>query len=138
MYYNCGLYKWRVAYLFMMRCETCGRKITKKEDANVLAFLGFVPKTFCNNCYSSKERGFSRHFLYFPRQPINSKIYIIGLCFFTVFLVIFSLFALLTLFSNMSFEEKLIILVITLFWIFIVIWQWTLYFITKRKLALLH
>ena len=91
-----------------MRCEVCGKTITLKEDVNILAFLGFVPKNFCNNCYSSKERGLSRHFLYFPRQPINSKIYIVGLCFFTVFLVIFSLFASLTLFSDMPFVEKVI------------------------------
>ncbi len=119
----------------MINCENCGKEIKKKEDANVLAFLGVVPKTFCNNCYSSKERGFLRHFLYFPRQPINSKIYIVGLWILTIVLILFAFMA--TLFIKTS-DDKFgnFVFTIVLFgWTIILVWQWILYSITKKKLS---
>ena len=63
----------------MINCQSCGKTITEKNDINFLALLLFFPVPFCNNCYSSKERGFLRHYIYFPRQPINSSFYVTGL-----------------------------------------------------------
>ena len=59
----------------MITCEGCHKKIKDYNDVNVLAMFGVVPKTFCNNCYAAEERGLARHFVYWPRQPINGKIF---------------------------------------------------------------
>ena len=83
-----------------LTCHNCGKEITKKEDANFLAFFGFSIRAFCNNCYSSKERGFARHFFYIPKQPINSKMYSVGLWLLT--LIIAPVWILIVLFSTLE------------------------------------
>ena len=65
----------------MITCNNCGKKITDPKDVNVLAMFGVVPRTFCNGCYSSKERGFARHILYWPKQPINGTLFIVRFAF---------------------------------------------------------
>ncbi len=119
----------------MPTCYNCNKDIVKKDNANVLAFLGFVPRTFCNNCYSSKERGFVRHMFYFPKQPINSTVYKISLGIET-FVVLLALaffgFLLITDSSKLSFGVLLVIVIVV---ILIGLWQWILYFKAKGILA---
>lgn len=119
-------------------CENCKKTIKKKEDANFLAFLGFVPKAFCNNCYSSKERGILRHFLYFPQQPINGKMYKYGLI---ILSIIYPLIIILFLFSMKSaYNDVGLVLFMFVLFFFIIgsfvgfVWPWILYFKVKRKL----
>ena len=119
----------------MIHCKNCGKEIKYKEDANVLAFLGFVPKYFCNNCYSSKERGFARHFIYFPRQPINSKIYVVGLWVITIILILLAIMGTLSIEVSNDKLSNLIFIIVLVGWTFILIWHWILYFMTKRKLS---
>ena len=78
-------------------CRQCSKHITTKSDANFLFSIGFKICAFCNNCYSSKERSFWRHYGYFPRQPINSKYYlsrivVIAISFSIILLLILSSF----------------------------------------------
>lgn len=115
-------------------CYNCGKEIKQRENANILAFLGFVPRVFCNNCYSSKERGFLRHFLYVPKQPINSKIYFVGLWFLSLFIApIWILIALFAEDSSPVWQIARIIMFV--FIIFLVCWSWVLYYMAKQKLA---
>ncbi|MBI2044963.1 hypothetical protein HYT23_02810 [Candidatus Pacearchaeota archaeon] len=119
----------------MPTCYNCNREIIKKDDANVLAFLGFVPRTFCNNCYSSKERGFARHMFYFPQQPINSKMYLFGLWVFTLIFVPLILFMVFSTILNKSSLAGLLIVVFIL--LLFLAWQWILYFKAKKILSIL-
>jgi len=117
-----------------VRCENCRKQITKKEDVNVLAFLGVIPKYFCNDCYSSKERGFWRHFTHFPKQPINSKIYKVGLWILTCFVGFFAVIAVSISVSDgwmVALPFSIAFLVILL----IAVHLWIIYFIAKRKLS---
>ncbi len=116
----------------ILHCESCRKQITKKEDANILAFLGFVPKAFCNNCYSAKERGFMRHFVYIPRAPLNSKIYFAGLM--VLSFIIAPTWILVTLFTETTFFVRSFIII---FMIFFIALGWTLYFVAKNKLSFL-
>ena len=119
-----------------MHCKNCGKLISEKKDANILAFLGFVPKSFCNNCYSSKERGLWRHLLYFPKQPINSRIYKFKLWFLTFFALVFFVIMAISISLLGEFKQVLLLLIIPLFFLLaIVIWFWALHFIAKRKLS---
>lgn len=120
--------------LKMPTCYNCNKEIVKKDNANVLAFLGFVPRTFCNNCYSSKERGFVRHLLYIPKQPINSTIYKVGLWVSTVILTIILLAMIFSTFSSKG-SDLVFVIFFILFLLFVLIWQWILYFKAKGILA---
>ena len=116
----------------MEHCDKCKKNITEKENANVLAFLGVVPKTLCNDCYARKERGFSRHLLYFPKHPINSKIYIVGLLIGTI---IISLLVLMMLCSKEFYNEwKNDDMGLIYFFAILLSWYWILHFVTKRKI----
>ena len=115
----------------MTKCGYCGKQITKKNDVNALAFLGIVPKYFCNNCYSSKERGFARHFLYAPRQPINGSLYIIGLIIATILTVILVPLIILSGSQNTLFFK----IIFFSLWIVLLIWQWIMYLIVKNKIS---
>lgn len=77
----------------MVSCKQCGKKITNPNDVNVLAMLGVVPKTFCNGCYSAKERGLMRHIAYWPRQPINGTLFKIRFAFLTLIWIVVLAFA---------------------------------------------
>jgi hypothetical protein len=110
----------------MMICENCEKQITERDDANILAFFGVFPKTFCNKCYSSKERGFTRHLLYFPKHPINSIIYIISLIFITILIIVYSFFVFR---DGLTFHPFLVIFYL------VIIWQWLLYIYTNMKLS---
>jgi hypothetical protein len=118
----------------MIHCENCGKTITSKEDVNILLFLFVFPKAFCNNCYSSKERGFSRHILYIPQHPINSKAYVFGLWFSTFMYIAIILFF---YFSNSKLDEILENKnsLIFLFTFIFLIWGWIIRFIVKRSLS---
>lgn len=58
----------------MVNCKKCGKEITDQNDFNMLAFLGVKPVSFCNACYSARERGVTRHLFYIPKGfPINAS-----------------------------------------------------------------
>lgn len=119
-----------------MRCKNCGKLISEKKDANILAFLGFVPKSFCNNCYSSKERGLWRHLFYFPKQPINSRIYKFKLWLLTLFALGFFIIMILSINLSGGLKQAILLLIIPLLLLLgVVIWLWILHFIAKRKLS---
>ena len=119
-----------------MHCEKCGKQIIKKEDANILAFFGILPKSFCNNCYSSKERGFWRHIFYFPKQPINSEIYKFGLWVLTFCAIgFFAIMAISIILSDGLTQAFPFLIVAFLFLFIIVIYPWILHFIAKKKLS---
>jgi hypothetical protein len=113
----------------MIYCEKCKKTITEKEDANILLFLFVDPRAFCNNCYSSKERGLSRHFLYFPKHPINSKAYLYGLRFSIVYLII--------ILYLMGIDE-VVARTHSIPFIFILIgtiWAWIIHYAIKKSLS---
>lgn len=118
----------------MLKCESCGKIIKNKEDVNALAFLGVQPKYFCNNCYSSKERGLTRHFFYMPYQPINSKLYSLRLW---VSSVLFLICLLIIVFLKKG-DDRVFFILFLIIWAVFLAWFLILYFIVKRKLAELH
>ena len=124
----------------MVSCENCKKKITDREDANVLAFLSVVPRVFCNSCYAAGERGLGRHLLYRPKHPINSKLYIVGLWIATAVLSVIGFIIVSPVFlepvTNGSGPDK------GPFWVLlpvaILIWYWILYFLAMRKISELN
>ena len=115
----------------MLKCEKCGKNISEKEDANVLALLGLVPTTFCNNCYSSKERGIERHFFYFPQFPINSKMFPLTLIVFTIFVSFISI----SMLSYQGSAPVIILIPFLLILVFTVLWEWVLYLFVRKRLS---
>ena len=128
-----------------MNCDSCGKQITRKDDVNVLAFLGFVPKTFCNNCYSSRERGILRNFLYYPNKyPLNSKMFIIFLIIGSIILlgaVLLLAFGS-TQTANINGESTPLSGGMKIFFSFIILiallWNWVLYVIARSKMSRLQ
>ena len=114
----------------MIKCNSCNKIIKNKEDINFLAFLGFVPRPFCNNCYSSKERGFERHFLYTPKAPINSKIYFLGLMLLTI--IMMPLWIVIALFSDTPMWGRLLMIIMI---IMILGTSWTLRVIVNKRIS---
>jgi hypothetical protein len=76
----------------MLSCKSCKKMITKKDDINFLAFLGFRPDVFCNKCYSNM-RSLSRRRFYFQKQSLNSRSYTTQLFTGTVAAVFVMMFA---------------------------------------------
>lgn len=124
-------------------CSSCNKEIRSKEDANVLALFGLIPKTFCNDCYSSRERGIMRNYIYYPsRFPLNSTMFFVLLIIGTIILL--AAIALLLFGSagtpaivngqetTLSGGFKVIISAIILV---ILIWNWILFSIAKSKLS---
>lgn len=126
----------------MIKCNGCGKEITRKDDANVLALFGIVPRTFCNNCYASRERGILRNFVYFPdKYPLNSKMFIILLIIGTIiYLGAISFLAFgSTQTANINGELTTLSAGLKIFFSFIIsiglLWYWILYFIARNKLS---
>ena len=114
----------------MKTCYNCGKNIISKNDANVLAFLGFILRIFCNNCYSSKERGFFRHILYSPKAPINSKIYFWGGIFITALFILMTI----PLFYSNTITSPVIKGIILFVWILIIVYIWVLRAVAMSKI----
>ena len=114
-----------------MKCHVCRKEITRKNDVNFLAFLGVVPHAFCNQCYAKKERGFMRHMLYTPKQPINGIIYLVGAIFFTLILGIIMI---VLGFSNESLLMKVVAILIMAL---MIAWTWILRGLVYSKIGLL-
>jgi len=122
-----------------MHCDNCGKQITKKKDANILAFLGVIPKSFCNNCYSSKERGFWRHVFYFPQQPINSEIYRFGMWVLTFCAIgFFAVMAISISLSDSLMKALPFLSVVFLFLFVMVIYPWIMHSIAKKRISKLN
>lgn len=117
----------------MIKCDICGKAINDPKDVNVLALFNLVPRTFCNKCYAEKERGITRHLFYAPKQPINGKLFIIGLSIFTVI----GLFLLLALTFNFGETNQSIgntgRIFFMVFVLLVIGWEWILWFIARGR-----
>jgi hypothetical protein len=65
-----------------VKCYNCGKVIELETDANILLHW-FHLKTYCNNCYSSLEKGLGRYFMGYSEYPINGVMYKICTWFLT-------------------------------------------------------
>lgn len=114
----------------MKTCWSCGKNISSKDDANILAFLGFLPRIFCNNCYSKKEKTILRNFLYSPRYPINGR----GYMFFGIVItIIFTLMSFPLFYSN-TITSPIVKGFIFFIWLLILLWVWLLRAIAMSKI----
>ena len=111
----------------MLKCNVCNKNIVEKKDANFIAFLGIIPKPFCNNCYSSSERGIGRHFLYIPSYPINSGMYIVSL---VILLVGFFLSLFVFLSGSVEGDVGTILVILAC----VGLWELILYFTVHSKI----
>ena len=110
-----------------MKCGKCGKDITDKGDANVIAFLGTTLEVFCNNCYASRERDFG-NLPYFPDYPINGKFYLALLVAVTLFVPVEAIIA---IFAELQMAAVLALAATS----FIAAWGWILLYRTKGKLS---
>lgn len=125
----------------MINCKKCNKQIISKDDINVTALLGLIPKAFCNDCYSRAERGIKRHMFYVPRWwPINSTVFKIVLGGGTAILIL----AAIAIFSGqgqwkvggeeaqaseVSLGAKITLIAIMSI---LVVWFWALFFIARN------
>ncbi|MBN2517690.1 MAG: hypothetical protein JXB14_02500 [Candidatus Altiarchaeota archaeon] len=126
-----------------VNCHNCNKAIKDTNDMNVVAFFGISPRVFCNDCYSSRERGILRHTLYFPQKfPINSALFKIGLFVSTV-VILFLAYAILgdsgvwtqngkAAAGEISNEVKLLI---SGFLLLSLGWAWVLHLYTSGKIS---
>ncbi len=124
----------------MINCKKCNKQITDSKDINVLALFGIKPTTMCNDCYASRERGITRHFFYYPRWfPINSTPFIILLVLFTIIFlgIIIAIFlgqgGTATINGKPTELSSGIKTLISLLFLVVLGWQWTLWFIARGK-----
>lgn len=119
-----------------MKCNRCEKAITEKQDTNILAKYGVKLQPFCNECYSTKERGLVRHFLYFPHSPLNSSMYKVNLGMLSFLAALTSLLILPYILWNPKASSAIPWLVgILLLVLVLMIWAWVLFFRTKRMLS---
>jgi len=114
----------------MVTCRQCNKKIIDREDINIVAFLFVKPTSFCNDCYSKRERGILRHFLYYPKEfPINSRLFIIVKVILTItfMLVIINMIN-----SALPVRRKIIVISVSGI---VIAWQWFLYLYSHKIIS---
>lgn len=115
----------------MTSCDKCYKRITDFKDINVVALLGVVPKSFCNDCYASRERGLLRGIYYPPKYPLNSWSFNISLIFATILLLVFSFILFIT--DSTPEFPSIVKYSLAVLMIIIVIFQWILLVIARNR-----
>jgi|GEM_PF-6828942 len=118
----------------MIKCENCGKKIVNKENMNMLIYLSFALKPFCNDCYALTGRNFSRYGVY-SSYPINGDLFLFRLqkSIFAIIMCVLLLIFLPSEFKSLGWFTFLFIL-LGYFLIFSVR-NIIFYFITKKKMS---
>jgi hypothetical protein len=113
----------------LITCSSCGKRITKKSDINILSFIGLSTKTFCNDCYAKKDREFKHHFMLGSSTPINSRSNLYSLIGSTVFGIILTIVVLV----SDSFQDYFFLwFALAMIYDIVITRQWIQYFKIKR------
>jgi hypothetical protein len=117
----------------MLKCSTCGKKITDKEKVKFTWLALIYPKVYCSNKCIFAARKIDPYLNQNQGQPMKLKSNFIILLIFTLIIFLFSAYILANSFWNLDVYTIVLLISALVLWI-ILLNMWRMHFWVRRQM----